>query len=234
MADDKPSFRLWLVLGLTMLLPLLGAVCYFWLFVDSMAASALYMGTKIFTVVWPPIAWRWILGMPWPCFKPGRHTIRHIGWGLLVGSAMVAFVFAVSATPLWAVAEQAEPDISERASQLGFLDHYILFALFLSIIHAAIEEVYWRGFLYSQMARVFPAGRAVLLASIAFTSHHIVVLWQYFPLMWVLILSLAVFTAGCVWCIMFGRQRSLVGAWVSHMMVDFAVMAMGYRILFGW
>jgi len=47
------------------------------------------------------------------------------------------------------------------------------------------------------------------------------------------VLSVAVLAGGVVWCLMFRAQRSLVGPWVSHMLVDLAVMALGYKLLFG-
>jgi len=231
----RPSTpRLWLALAPAMVLPTIAAMGYFWWFADRAFAAPLYGFTKIFTVVWPAIAWRWVLGQPWPRLRrPDRRTLRHAGWGLLTGTALSLLILGVSFTPLWTIAQQAAPAIRQRATQLNFLDYYILFALFLSIMHAAIEEVYWRGFLCSALEGVLPGGWVIILASLAFTSHHVVVLCQYFPYAWAVVLSMAVFAGGVVWCLMYRSQRALIGPWVSHMLVDLAVMALGYKLLFG-
>ena len=70
------------------------------------------------------------------------------------------------------------------------------------------------------------------IASLAFASHHLVVLSEYFPPGWTALLGACVAVGGGVWCLMYERQRTLTGAWISHVVVDLAILWVGYRLLF--
>ena len=38
---------------------------------------------------------------------------------------------------------------------------------------------------------------------------------------------------GVLWCLMYARQQTIVGIWVSHIIADLGIMAIGYNLLFG-
>ena len=139
---------------------------------------------------------------------------------------------ALMASPIGASLAGFSEQVRSKVSQLGVLDHYLVFSIFLALIHSAIEEYYWRWFVYGTLRRLLSVRPAAAIAGVAFASHHIVVLGQYFPLAWTLILGLAVAAGGTLWCLMVERQRTLVGAWVSHVLVDLAILWIGYRMLF--
>ena len=130
-----------------------------------------------------------------------------------------------------AVIAQAE-QIRLKVFQLGVLDHYLAFALFLSLVHSAIEEYYWRWFVFGTLRRLLSPQPAAVLSALAFASHHVVILSQYFPLPIALLFGFAVALGGYMWCLMYERQRSLVGVWVSHVILDLVIFWIGYRMLF--
>ncbi len=66
-------------------------------------------------------------------------------------------------------------------------------------------------------------------------GHHVIVLWVYFPGRFaaaVVPFSLAIAFGGAVWAWLYHRTGSLLGPWLSHAIVDFAVMAIGYDLAF--
>ena len=77
-------------------------------------------------------------------------------------------------------------------------------------------------------------GPAVVLSGLGFTLHHIVVLIAYFPdARLVVLFNVGVFAGGCIWAALYERCGSICGPWVSHLLVDVAIMVVAYDLLFG-
>ena len=116
---------------------------------------------------------------------------------------------------------------------LGVADYYIPFCCFLSIAHSLLEEYYWRWFAWGKLDIVMPGIRSHLLAALGFSLHHYVVLTGFFGLGWALVFGTLVGVGGLIWSWQFKRTGSLLGPWLSHLLVDAVVMGVGYFIVFG-
>ena len=224
--------RLWIALLPALLVPGIGALVYFHITGEGPIAQGFYGLSKLFTLVWPLIAWRWLLwrgfgGWQWR----SAHHWRSIPLGAATGIGIVAIAWGLMATPLGEIVRAAGPRMREKTAALGVLEHYWLFACFLSIIHSLIEEYYWRWFVYGRTAELLPGYRAHLIAAIGFTLHHVIVLSTFFGLGWGLFFSFFVGVGGAIWSLLYQRQRSLIGIWISHMIVDFGVLAIGHTII---
>lgn len=229
----KPK-QLWLALVPAMTVPCLGALLYFVAFDESGVARVLYGGTKGFTLLWPLLATLWLLGERLPRPAVGARDLRAAGWGLLSGLGIAAAMFGLMQTPVANVLARGVPQIRAKVETFGVLEHYWLFSLLLSTVHALLEEYYWRWFVYGRLRQAL--GRtwwAHGLAGAAFASHHVVITSQYFGLAWGVGLGLFVGVGGVIWSRMYERQGTLIGAWVSHVLVDLGIFAVGYRMLFG-
>jgi membrane protease YdiL (CAAX protease family) len=116
---------------------------------------------------------------------------------------------------------------------------YVALGVFYCAVHSLLEEYYWRWFLFGGLRRLLPLGPAIVLASVAFMGHHVIVLATYFGwCSWqTWLLSLCVAVGGAAWCWIYHRSQSLVGPWLSHLLVDAAIFIIGYDLLkpsFGW
>ena len=112
---------------------------------------------------------------------------------------------------------------------------FLLFALFLSLIHALLEEYYWRAFVFAELRRLTLRSFAVAISSLGFMAHHVIVLAVYFPgRFWTTAapLCLAVAAGGAVWAVFYDRYRSILPGWLSHAIVDATLMIIGYDLLF--
>ena len=116
--------------------------------------------------------------------------------------------------------------------QLGIIKYYVLFAIFLSFFHSLLEEYYWRWFVYGNLLKIINPVAASLISAAAFASHHVIVLKEYFPWGWALFFGFSVAIGGVVWNTMYQRQKTLTGVWLSHMIVDLAIMTIGYFLIF--
>ena len=111
---------------------------------------------------------------------------------------------------------------------------YIAGALYWIMINSLIEEYVFRWFLLKQAERLVAPMTAVLISSSVFTAHHIIALNAYLEPMLTFLASAGIFIGGSVWCWIYLRVRSLWPCWLSHALIDAAVFAVGYHIVFGF
>lgn len=234
------SARAWAVTAPAMLVPFLFSWFYFVIFPGTFLGNALYVTMKVLLVVWPLLATWAILRVGWrPLFVIGeverpknQSRWRDAGWGFVMGAGIVLLmVVLLVATPIGDGVRDGAAAVRTRVAGMGVLNHFLIFAVFLSVIHSLIEEVYWRGFVFGNLRRLIPTGWAHLAAGVAFSAHHIVVLSQFFSIELAWFLGMSVGVGGLLWTWLFTRQGSLLGAWVSHMVVDFGIMAIGAHLM---
>lgn len=173
------------------------------------------------------------------CRPRSRWFRRNAGWlaaslgfGLLVLAAMFGLYQLVwKANPAFAGASQA---IREKIVGLGIdrLGMYAAVGVFYALCHSALEEYYWRWFVFGQLRRRLRLVSAVAISSLAFMAHHVIVLATYFGWSspWTYAFSLAVAAGGAVWAWLYERSGSLVGPWLSHLVVDAAIFLVGYDL----
>lgn len=112
---------------------------------------------------------------------------------------------------------------------------YLGLALFLCVVHSLLEEYYWRWFVFGRLRGLLPVAAALIVSSLAFMSHHVLVLHHYFPdRFWTATLpySLGIAVGGGVWCAIYQRTGSLGSTWLSHLLIDAAIFAIGWDMLF--
>lgn len=113
---------------------------------------------------------------------------------------------------------------------------YVALALFYSVIHSLLEEYYWRWFVFAGLAALTRLGAAILISSVGFMAHHVVVIGTFFgfasPLTW--LLSSCVAVGGAVWAWMYHRWDSLYPVWLGHFFVDAAIFWVGYDLVGGF
>lgn len=224
----------WAVVIPAMCLPLLGSVFYFVIFSGEAIGRAFYMTTKVFTVIFPVIAFLFILKERHrfsPKLSENRKLhLKSLPLGILVGLGIVGVMVLLMLTPVWESVQAGGPAIREKVAGLGILEHYILFALFVSFIHSFIEEYYWRWFVYGQLRELVKPWVAHLLAALSFSAHHIVVTTQFFSPVLGVVFGLLVGGGGLFWSLLYERQKTLAGAWVSHMLADIGLLSIGYYL----
>jgi membrane protease YdiL (CAAX protease family) len=161
--------------------------------------------------------------------------------GLLLGAAFGAgvagaswfvFHFFLRDTNVFAA---AAPKIRDRLALIGIdaLWKYILLGVFYALFHSLLEEYFWRWFAFGQLRRVKRLWPAILVAALAFMGHHVVILGKLFENeLWVAwLLSSAVAVGGVFWAWLYDRTGSLLGPWLSHLIIDVGVFWVGYELI---
>lgn len=233
LAEAGDRRKVYLALAPALLLPTLAALFYFVLFKEASIAKPIYIATKIFTVLWPVLAtlviFRQRLSLSEGKIANHRGSILP---GLLTGFAILGLMVIWMNSPLRGIIMEGGPEVRSKVRSLGFLDHFIPFAMFITLMHSFIEEFYWRWFVYGNLRKILSLPVAHGLAAITFAAHHLVVTCQYYPFAFALFLAFCVAIGGLIWSLLFQRYHSLVGPWLSHLVVDAGLMWVGHQMIF--
>lgn len=169
---------------------------------------------------------------------PGSFRPAGLGIGIAFGLAVAAgtlglyFLWLKHTALFQAVGGRVYAWLAQfnLASPRGFL----LMAAFISVPHSFLEEYYWRWFVFGWLRKFVPLSWALTLAALAFMAHHVVVLGVYLEgYFWeaAVPFSLCVAGGGIAWALLYHYTGSLLGPWISHLVVDVSLMLLGYDLL---
>ena len=161
--------------------------------------------------------WLWAVG-----FGVDVCLIMGIAWWVLSGGEL-----------LGGMTERLE----EKVDGLGIdsVWKYALLGLFYALVHSFLEEYYWRWFVYDLLKRFVSVPMANIISSLGFMAHHVILLSVYFgwssPMTW--LCSAGVAIGGIFWAWLYEKSGTLIWPWLSHMVVDAGIFALGYFLLKG-
>lgn len=232
-APARPALR-WALLLSALLVPFILSFFYFVLYPGTAFGNAFYGAHKTFLIAWPLLCVHLFLREPMiDRSRPKRHLASLVP-GIIFGAVVTGLMLLLLETsPMGAVFSENKARIVQRIHDLDVADRFVAFACFISFVHSAMEEFYWRWFAFGQAKKLMPKAVAHLVAAIGFALHHIVVLSQFFPMGWALALGACVAIGGAFWSWQADRYNSLLGAWFSHLLVDLGLMWVGWEALRG-
>jgi uncharacterized protein len=203
--------------------------------VQGLTYSSLKCVQFLFPVVWAVC----VLGQQ---VRWERPRAAGIVAGILFGLAVTVCGWLVYRELLSesAVFEAAAGKIRAKVAGFGLdsVAAYAAMGLFYSLVHSFLEEYYWRWFVFGQLRRLVPLWPAIVVSSLGFMAHHVIVLGAYFGgLTWptgtvpTLLLSAAVAIGGAFWAWLYERSGSLIGPWLSHLIVDAGIFLLGFELV---
>jgi CAAX protease family protein len=200
------------------------------------AMQALYAAGKVIQFGLP-VVWCGLIDRS--AFRVGPLRTDGIRLGVIFGLGVAAFAFALYFGFLRhsALLQDVPVLIRSKLGDLGAATpiRFALLGAFLSVINSFLEEYYWRWFVFGRLKKYMPLAAAIVISSLGFMGHHVIVLGVYFPgRLWAAVVpfSLAIAVGGAVWAWVYYKTGSLIGPWISHLIVDVAVMAIGYDLAF--
>jgi membrane protease YdiL (CAAX protease family) len=218
-----------IALALLIPVPSLGTAAAM-IFVPGPVGQALFMAAKIWLLAFPAF-WYLVIERGRPSWSPTREG--GLGAGLLTGLGAGAAI--VLAAWLFGVFDMDVADLAGEVEEIGLAAPraYLLGAFGWTFANSLMEEYVYRWFVFSQCERLMPRFVAVLASAAVFTAHHVVALSTYLPGHLNALASLGVFIGGLIWALLYSRTRSIWPGWLSHVIADVAVFAVGWELLFG-
>jgi membrane protease YdiL (CAAX protease family) len=234
--EQSKRARDWAAVLFALVLPTLVTLIYFvWAErfpgkvqqVTYVLAKAVQFG---FPIVWVLCVQR-CRPKPWPLKREGIWV--GILFGLAVGMAMLAIYHGwLKTSEIYA---SAEGEIREKIAGMEIDSAWIFIGVgvFYSLAHSLLEEYYWRWFVFGQLKLLAGLWPAVVISSLGFMAHHVIVLAWYFGIdsvaTWLFSFSIAI--GGAIWAWLYHRTGSLLGPWLGHLLVDAAIFVIGYDIV---
>lgn len=234
---QSPNSRnaLWLVVALT--LPTLVTWMYFVLLAGLEPTSQIaYMIGKGCQFALP-VLWLWYVAKE-PLRRPQLAAPGYgegLAFGLVTAGLMVAFFQVWLRDQTWFA--PAEVEIRNKIADLSLetVPRFVSLSLFYAAAHSLMEEYYWRWFVFRRLMADWSRPNAILVSSLGFMAHHVILLAQYFgadnPFTYVASAGVAI--GGAYWAWLYDRCHSIGPAWLGHALVDAAIFAIGYWIVFG-
>lgn len=233
------------VLGLALLLPTFITWIYFVALASAPAAvqQAAYAVGKLAQFALPVVYVYLIRGQLRPGFGDddsprSPRRLASVASGIAFGAVVMltgwlAYRFLLAPWGLF-TEPQAAVLTKVRGLQLASPTAYIFLAVFYSGGHAFLEEYYWRWFVYRECRRAMRQPAAVLVSSLGFMAHHVLVVATYFgwasPLTYLLCAAVAI--GGAFWAWLYERYGTLLGPWLSHLLIDAMIFFVGYDLIF--
>lgn len=218
-SDAHRQLIFWFALSLQAI----GACIYFVLADGSGYANVFYGLTKGIMLLLPLL---WI--------STGAKLPKVFAWterwwiGLLIGLGFIGLLLG----GYWLFADIVAGGQDAIVAKIRdfHIGSFILFAALFSVMHSLFEEYYWRWFVLGA-GKSIVGSSAVLISSIAFGLHHIVILSQLFPLWFALTGGIITMLAGWIWCGMTIKTNSILPAWISHFFADAAIMSIAFTLV---
>lgn len=225
------------VVGFGMILPSIAAWLYFVVYSGHELMQTVYSICKSVQFGLPVV---WVIGCLGVRARPqrphSRGMLAAIVFGLAAGAAGICFyLVALRTNPVFAPAFLIIQE-KVRGMKAATPFRFVMLAAFISVIHSLLEEYYFRWFIFGRLRTLTNFPVALALSSLAFMAHHVIVVGAYFNWTnW----PMSLFLCGCVavggaaWAWLYERAGSLYSPWVSHCIVDVAIMIVGYDMLWG-
>ncbi len=228
--------RDWAGVGFALLFPSLVTWVYFvWLAADAAGIQqASYSVGKLIQFAFPLV---WVFGVQRQRLRWQRPRAAGLTSGAAFGAVIVAAMLLLYHAYLKPAGYFAGPSgvVAQKVSGFGIdsLGKYAALAIFYSVCHSFLEEYYWRWFVFAQLRRLTSLSLAIVVSSLGFMAHHVLVLATFFgassPATYLFSLCIAV--GGAFWAWLYARTETLYAPWISHLLIDAGVFLIGYDLL---
>ncbi|MGI9014836.1 MAG: CPBP family intramembrane glutamic endopeptidase [Phycisphaerales bacterium] len=183
-------------------------------------------------------AWLYLFPVVWLLLvERGRLRLSRPARGGFAVAALLGILISAAIWAVWLLYARDHIDataireVSEK-NGLNVAWKYIAACAWLAVVNAALEEYVFRWFIFRQCEKLLPGMVAVALSALLFTVHHVIVLKAYFDWPMTLLASFGVFMGGAIWSWCYLRYRSIWPGYLSHVIVDIAIFAIGWQLIY--
>jgi membrane protease YdiL (CAAX protease family) len=103
--------------------------------------------------------------------------------------------------------------------------------LYFIFFNSVVEELFWRGFIYSYFRKNFGPILSGLWASFFFIQYHFLTIWLIFSPVAAFVFTPVLFGASVFWCSLRERLESVYAPIAGHLLADLAIIAVYYRFV---
>jgi hypothetical protein len=158
------------------------------------------------------------LARAWPQARKLRPA-GHLRWILF--AALLGLCGGIGLSLLWPLFGIV-PDLRARLLILGLNPvSWPFFGLYFSLVNPWMEEIYWRGWLGSDL-------RSLVASDLWFAGFHLLVIGAYVPWYSLIIALVVLASVGWFWRQLARHEASLFAPTLSHLLADAAIVLVVY------
>ncbi len=225
----KSAHRAVLALALLLPAPSLGVAFGMIWFPDTALGATVFALSKLWVFALP-VTWLIMVDKKPLSWSPPK--LGGFGIAALLGVGMSAAIILVYAVIPDETLNADRLRTAVLAVGLGSPGKYLAGAAYWIAVNSVLEEYVWRWFVVRQIGTIATARVAVVGSAAAFTVHHIVAMQVYLSWPIVALAATGIFLGAATWSWCYVRFQSVWPGYLSHAIVDVAVFAVGYTVLF--
>ena len=228
---SKESRHSILLLVPIVLAPTIGTLSALWLWPGSFGSS-IYALCKAVLYGLPFLYWLKLSPERRPAMRcDTRSLLAGLGSGAVIGGVILGLWHA-------GLGHSTNTDSLVAAVEGNGLDDLVkfwLFGIWLCVGNSFLEEFVFRWFVDGRLHGIgLKTIMVVPISALIFTLHHVFVLSAYFNVTLTVLGSAGVFIGGMLWSVLRMKSSSLTPGWLSHAIVDLAIILVGASVLELW
>ncbi|MBT3220300.1 MAG: CPBP family intramembrane metalloprotease [Proteobacteria bacterium] len=197
---------------------------------NSVLGVSVWIAGKAWLLALPAVWLALVDRKPLVCSLPRRGLVVGALSGMAVATIIVgayALVGTLWIDPAKLIGVLEPVGLTNKMVYLGAAAYWILF-------NSVLEEYVYRWFVFTQAKTLWGARWAAVVSALAFVIHHGVVLAIYFDWRVTLLCCIGICLGGLFWSALYHKYQNIWAPYISHAVVDIAVFAIGWLLLFGW
>lgn len=112
-------------------------------------------------------------------------------------------------------------------------DNFLYVSLYISFINSFLEELFFRGFLFTNLKRLWSRSWAYGISCVLFAGYHVAMMTGWFsPLLFGLVMA-GLAAGGAIFNFLNEKLDTLYCSWLVHMFANFAINTVGFLLLNG-
>ena len=160
----------WPAMAAALVVPLLCALIYVVWIPHGNAGRGAWFATKVWVLVYP-LFFFGLIGLG-GLFRRESRSGHWPSWGTVVVTGVLSGLGIVLAgwilvlTPVGEIVRENSHNLVEKANGLGFAskERFLIVAIFITVLHSAMEEYYWRWFVYGHLHLILALPTLTLLS----------------------------------------------------------------------
>lgn len=110
-------------------------------------------------------------------------------------------------------------------------DNFLFVSLYISFVNSLLEEFFFRGFVFTNLKKLFGRGLAYWFSAAVFSLYHAAMMIGWFsPLLFVLVM-LGLLAGGLIFNYLNEKADTIYCSWLTHMFANFAINTIGFILL---
>lgn len=110
-------------------------------------------------------------------------------------------------------------------------ENFLFVAIYISFVNSLLEEFFFRGFVFTNLKRLYSAKFAHLFSAVVFALYHVAMMIGWFSLPLFLLCMAGLTVGGLIFNRLNEKLGSIYASWFVHMFANFAINTIGFILL---